>query len=111
MREGHSEQLAVVASERASAIRASNFTTMCFMVVRLSPLQFTRSMSGNFHKSHPVIFYWARRRNFDANQLVIGPPLGLRPSQSNVSHINFVLWQYEFRLHCRKPGNGGKACA
>src|SRR5215475_9734759 len=28
---------AVVASEQASAIRASNFTTMCFMVVRLSP--------------------------------------------------------------------------
>jgi hypothetical protein len=26
-------------------------------------------MSGNFHKSHPVIFYWARRRKFDANQL------------------------------------------
>jgi len=42
------------------------------MVVRLSPLQFTCSMSGNFHKSHPVIFYWARQRNFDANQLVIG---------------------------------------
>jgi hypothetical protein len=21
------------------------------------------------NKSHPVIFYWARRRNFDANQL------------------------------------------
>jgi hypothetical protein len=28
---------AVVASEQTSAIRASNFTTMCFMVVRLSP--------------------------------------------------------------------------
>src|SRR5262245_20542180 len=28
---------AVVASEQASAIRASNFRTMCFMVVRLSP--------------------------------------------------------------------------
>jgi hypothetical protein len=28
---------AVVASEQASAIRGSNFTTMCFMVVRLSP--------------------------------------------------------------------------
>jgi hypothetical protein len=28
---------AVVASEQASAIRASNFTTMWFMVVRLSP--------------------------------------------------------------------------
>ena len=28
---------AVVASEQASAIRASNFTPMCFMVVRLSP--------------------------------------------------------------------------
>jgi hypothetical protein len=28
---------AVVASEQASAIKASIFTTMCFMVVRLSP--------------------------------------------------------------------------
>jgi hypothetical protein len=28
---------AVVASKQASAIRASNFTMMCFMVVRLSP--------------------------------------------------------------------------
>src|SRR6516162_11363379 len=28
---------AVVANEQASAIRASNFTTMCFMLVRLSP--------------------------------------------------------------------------
>ena len=28
---------AVVASEPASAIRASNFTTMCFMVVRQLP--------------------------------------------------------------------------
>src|SRR5262245_49953738 len=28
---------AVVASEQASTIRASNFTTMCFMAVRLSP--------------------------------------------------------------------------
>src|SRR5215470_14047791 len=28
---------AVVASEQESAIRASNFTTRCFMVVRLSP--------------------------------------------------------------------------
>jgi hypothetical protein len=28
---------AVVASEQASAIRASDFTTMCFMVARLSP--------------------------------------------------------------------------
>jgi hypothetical protein len=27
----------VVASEQASAITVSNFTTMCFMVVRLSP--------------------------------------------------------------------------
>src|SRR6516164_7106676 len=28
---------AVVASEQVSAIRSSDFTTMCFMVVRLSP--------------------------------------------------------------------------
>src|SRR6516164_1342170 len=28
---------AVVATEQASAIRSRNFTTMCFMVVRLSP--------------------------------------------------------------------------
>jgi hypothetical protein len=37
---------AVVASEQASATKASNFTTMCFMVVRLSP-SIRCSMSGN----------------------------------------------------------------
>jgi hypothetical protein len=41
---------AVVASEQASAIRANSFTTMYFMVVRLSP-SIHCSMSGNFHKS------------------------------------------------------------
>jgi hypothetical protein len=38
---------AVVGSEQASAIRL---------------------IAGKFYKSHPLIFYWARRRTFDANQ-------------------------------------------
>src|SRR5215510_10164613 len=41
-----------VASEQATAIRASNFTTMYFMVVRLSP-SIHLLIFGNFHKSHP----------------------------------------------------------
>ena len=35
---------------------------MCFMLFAFIHLLDV----GNFHKSHPVIFYWARRRNFDA---------------------------------------------
>jgi len=59
---------AVVASEQASAIIASNFTTCVSWLFALR-LQFTCSMSGDFRKSQPVSFYWARRRNVDANQL------------------------------------------
>src|SRR5262249_9069328 len=59
---------AVVASEQASVITASNFTMMCFMVVRLSPPIHLLDVR-QIHKSHPPIFYWARRRKFDANQL------------------------------------------
>jgi hypothetical protein len=39
---------AAVASEQASAKKASNLTTMCFMIVRPRP-QFTCSTSGKFH--------------------------------------------------------------
>jgi hypothetical protein len=59
---------AVVASEQASAISASNFTAMCFMLFAFR-FQFICSMSSNFRKSNRVIFHLARRKNFDANQL------------------------------------------
>jgi hypothetical protein len=54
------ERNRVVASEQASAIRASDFTTMCFIVVHLSPsiqLFDVRQLP----KSRLVILYWARR--------------------------------------------------
>jgi hypothetical protein len=53
---------AVVASAQAIAIKASNFTTSPFALIHLLDIRRLR-------KSHPVSFYWARRRNFDANQL------------------------------------------
>src|SRR5262245_29657510 len=48
---------AVVASEQASAIRASNFTTMCFMVVRFSPsihLLVVRQLPTNHTQSFSI---------------------------------------------------------
>jgi hypothetical protein len=59
---------AVVASEQASAIRASNFTTMCFMVVRLSPSIHLLDVR-QLPQIAPSHFLLGERRNFDANQL------------------------------------------
>src|SRR5262249_55475328 len=50
----------IVLSEQASAITASNFTTMCFMVVRLSPSIHLLDVR-QLPKSRLVILYWARR--------------------------------------------------
>jgi hypothetical protein len=60
---------AVVASEQASAIRASDFTTMCFMVVRLSPSIHLLDVR-QFLKNHTQSFSIGRgAESFDANQL------------------------------------------
>jgi hypothetical protein len=59
---------AVVASEQASAIRANNFTTMCFMVVRLSPSIHLLDVR-QLPQIAPSHFLLGERRNFDANQL------------------------------------------
>src|SRR5215468_7338580 len=61
---------AVVASEQASAIRASDFATMCFMVVRVLPLIHLLHVQ-QLPKSRLVIFYWARRRN----KSTVKPPI------------------------------------
>jgi hypothetical protein len=48
---------AVVASEQASAIRASDFTTMCFVVVRLSPSIHLLDV-GQFPKITSIHLLW-----------------------------------------------------
>jgi hypothetical protein len=76
---------AVVASEQASAIRASDFTTTCFIIVRL---QFTCSMSGNF-QNHAQSLSIGR----GAMQITSVPP------------ILTVRWQFLCPLrgrYCRK---------
>jgi hypothetical protein len=55
---------AVVASEQASAIRANNFTTMCFMVVRPSP-----SNVRQLRQITPSHFLLGEAQKLCANQL------------------------------------------
>jgi len=48
---------------------------MCFMVVRLSPSIHLLDVR-QLPKPRLVIFYWARRRHFDANQPRAADPNG-----------------------------------
>src|SRR5262249_43528808 len=59
---------ATVASKQARAIRASNFKTMGFMLVRFSPSIHSLDVR-QLPQITPGIFHWAAHRNFDANQL------------------------------------------